>query len=161
VISLSILVIEADVSERHVQSLMLGQHARIRFSDGQLIEGELRYLARTASSSTNTFPIEIAIDNLEQNIPAGVSAEVSLDLDTQQAIKVSPAMLALNESGDLGVKILLDERVKFVPIQLVKAEQDGVWLSGLGKSADIITLGQGFVRDGDSVIAVKFDSASQ
>ncbi|MCG6446455.1 efflux RND transporter periplasmic adaptor subunit, partial [Vibrio parahaemolyticus] len=37
--------------------------------------------------------------------------------------------------------------------QLVKAEQDGVWLSGLGEQVDIIVLGQGFVRDGDLVDA--------
>ncbi|MDW3637166.1 efflux RND transporter periplasmic adaptor subunit, partial [Vibrio sp. Vb0667] len=35
------------------------------------------------------------------------------------------------------------------------AEEDGVWLSGLGEQADIIVLGQGFVRDGDTVIANK------
>ena len=45
--------------------------------------------------------------------------------------------------------------VKFIPIQLVKAEQDGVWLTGLGSEVDIITVGQGFVRDGDSVISTR------
>jgi multidrug efflux system membrane fusion protein len=64
-------------------------------------------------------------------------------------------MLALDEAGNLGVKTLEGERVKFVPIKLVKAEQDGVWLSGLGERVNIITTGQGFVRDGDSVVAVE------
>jgi multidrug efflux system membrane fusion protein len=64
-------------------------------------------------------------------------------------------MLALDEAGNLGVKTLENQKVKFIPIQLVKAEQDGVWLTGLGDKVDIITTGQGFVRDGDEVIAVK------
>ncbi len=62
-------------------------------------------------------------------------------------------MLALDERGNLGVKTVQNQHVRFVPIQLVKAEQDGVWLSGLGEEVDIIVLGQGFVRDGDLVDA--------
>ena len=64
-------------------------------------------------------------------------------------------MLALDDDGNLGVKTLVVDRIKFVPINLVKAEQDGVWLTGLGESVDIVTTGQGFVRDGDQVIAVE------
>lgn len=161
VIDLRVLVIEADVSERHVQSLKRGQDARIRLVNGELVEGKLRYISRLSSLATNTFPIEIEIANPDQKVSAGVSAEVDLDLAMTKAIKVSAAMLALNESGDLGVKVLKDDRVKFIPIQLVKAEQDGVWLSGLGDHVDIITVGQGFVRDGDNVIAVKTDIINQ
>lgn len=161
VIDLQVLVIEADVSERHVQSLTRGQKASIQLISGDKIEGKLRYISRVSSVATNTFPIEIEISNPDQRIPAGVSAEVELELEMKKAIKVSPAMLALDESGNLGVKVLNDKRVSFVPIQLVKAEQDGVWLSGLGDSVNIITVGQGFVRHGDSVIAVKVDKLSQ
>lgn len=161
IIDLNVLVIEADVSERHVQSLKINQKAQIRLIGGNVIEGNLRYMSRTSSIETNTFPIEIEIPNPDMKIPAGVSAEVSLDLEMQKAIKISPAMLALDESGNLGVKTLENDVVHFVPIQLVKAEQDGVWLTGLGLSADIITVGQGFARDGDSVIAVKREPDSQ
>ncbi|MEZ9562844.1 efflux RND transporter periplasmic adaptor subunit, partial [Vibrio splendidus] len=122
-------------------------------------EGRLRYVSRISSASTNTFPIEIEIDNSKGLLPAGVSAEVTLNLETRDAIKITPAMLALDEAGNLGVKTLVSvddsPTVKFVGIQLVKAEQDGVWLTGLGQRVDIITVGQGFVRDGDSVIAVE------
>jgi len=155
VIDLHVLVIEADVSERHVQSLKVNQKAQIKLIGGEGIEGRLRYISRISSVATNTFPIEIEIPNPEQRIPAGVSAEVALDLAMQKAIKISPAMLALDENGNLGVKTLKNDVVVFVPIQLVKAEQDGVWLTGLGFRTDIITVGQGFARDGDSVIAVK------
>lgn len=81
---------------------------------------------------------------------------MGLELETKMAVKITPAMLALDEEGNLGVKTLEQEDViKFVPIQIVKAEQDGVWLSGLGDKVDIVTTGQGFVRDGDRVIAVR------
>lgn len=155
VIDLETLVIEADVSERHIQYLKEGLQADVRTINGQHHLGTLHYIGRVSSVSTNTFPIEIEIDNRNSLIPAGISAEVQLPLNEVLAIKITAAMLALDEEGNLGVKTLQDEHVKFVPIQLVKAEEDGVWLSGLGEQADIIVLGQGFVRDGDTVIANK------
>lgn len=153
VIDLQKLVIEADVSERHVQYLSNQQAAQIRLIDGDVLTGAIRFVGQVSASTTNTFPIEIEVDNRQHRIPAGVSAEVLLTLDQTSAIKVTPAMLALDETGNLGVKTVENSQVKFVAIQLVKAEQDGVWLSGLGERVDIIVLGQGFVRDGDLVNA--------
>ncbi|MBD1555590.1 efflux RND transporter periplasmic adaptor subunit [Vibrio sp. S9_S30] len=156
VLDLSTLVVKADVSERHIQQLKLKQPASVRLITDEQVEGRIRYISRVSSQATNTFTIEIEIPNRDQVISAGVSAEVDLKLETQLAVKVTPAMLALDESGNLGVKTVQEKNiVKFVPIQLVKAEQDGVWLTGLGSQADIITVGHGFVRDGDSVIAIR------
>lgn len=155
IIDLTHLVIEADVSERHIQDLSLNQPAKVKFISGDMVEGTVSYVSRVSSPATNTFPIEIRLPNPQQLIPAGISTEVDLNLKQQLAIKLTPAMLALDEAGILGVKVLENKKVKFIPIQLVKAEQDGVWLTGLGDRVDIITTGQGFVRDGDDVIAVK------
>ena len=139
--------------------MLVNQSALVRLLGREEAEGRLRYVSRISSAATNTFPIEIEIDNSKGLLPAGVSAEVTLNLETRDAIKITPAMLALDEAGNLGVKTLVSvddsPTVKFVGIQLVKAEQDGVWLTGLGQRVDIITVGQGFVRDGDSVIAVE------
>ncbi|WP_261815888.1 efflux RND transporter periplasmic adaptor subunit [Vibrio gallicus] len=154
-IDLDKLVIEVDLSERHIQRVKKGQPANIQLLGGEVIVGTLRYVSRNSSIATNTFPIEIEIANPEQQLPSGVSAEVELELDTRMAVKVTPAMLALDEAGNLGVKTLVEgDMIRFVPIQIVKAQQDGVWLSGLGDKVEIVTTGQGFVRDGDRVIAV-------
>lgn len=154
-IDLDKLVIEANVSERHIQSITKGQPATIHFIQGSQTQGTVRYLSQLSSPSTNTFAIEVEVPNPNQQIPAGVSTQVELNLETQMAVKITPAMLALDDQGNLGVKTLVEDRVHFVPIQLVKAEQDGVWLTGLGEEVNIITRGQGFVRDGDKVAAVK------
>jgi multidrug efflux system membrane fusion protein len=64
--------------------------------------------------------------------------------------------MALDERGELGVKTVSEnDTVVFTPINMVKSDNDGVWLSGLGQQADIITLGQGFVRHGDRVEVVR------
>jgi len=154
-IDLKKLVIEADVSERHIQSISNGQPATIQFIDGSQSQGMVRYVSQLSSPATNTFAIEVEVPNPMQSIPAGISSQVELNLSTKMAVKVTPAMLALDDEGNLGVKTLENDIVHFVPIQLVKAEQDGVWLTGLGEKVDIITRGQGFVRDGDKVAAIE------
>jgi multidrug efflux system membrane fusion protein len=50
--------------------------------------------------------------------------------------------------------------VQFTPIEIIKSESDGIWLTGLGEQVDIIVLGQGFVRAGDKVEAI-FDQADK
>ncbi|KAB2823412.1 efflux RND transporter periplasmic adaptor subunit [Aliivibrio finisterrensis] len=161
VVVLDPLVIEVNVSERHIGQIEKGQKAEVFFINGLSIEGDVRYISSVSSPSTNTFSVEVEIPNAGAEISAGMSSEVEINLDLQPALKVSPAMLALNEAGDLGVKTVIqseghadsDQQVKFVPVQLVKAEDDGIWLTGLGAEVDIITVGQGFVRDGDFIHA--------
>ena len=74
---------------------------------------------------------------------------------------ITPAVMALDEEGNLGVKTVVDEHVKFVPIDIVKSDSKGVWLAGLGQQADVIIFGHGFVRDGDKVDVVQADQKAQ
>jgi len=148
------LVVRAHVTENQVSNLAVGQEADIRLLNTQPTKGTIRYIASVADDATNTFKIEVAIDNPNNRLKAGISSEVQVALAQVDAIKISPALLALDEAGNIGVKTVSDNRVEFTAINIVKSESDGIWLTGLGKQADIITLGQGFVRAGDTVEAV-------
>ncbi|MGB1263079.1 MAG: efflux RND transporter periplasmic adaptor subunit [Cognaticolwellia sp.] len=148
------LVVRAYVSENNIAQLMVGQQASIRLLNKENLAGKVRYIASVADDVTNTFKIEVAIENTGSALLAGLSSEVNVALSEVAAIKISPALLALDEQGNTGVKTVEQSIVKFTPINIVKSEKDGVWLSGLGEQADIITLGQGFVRAGDQVEAV-------
>lgn len=54
-IDLEKLVIEADLSERHIQQVKKGQSASITLLGGEKISGTLRYVSRNSSLATNTF----------------------------------------------------------------------------------------------------------
>ncbi|RXJ73752.1 efflux transporter periplasmic adaptor subunit [Veronia nyctiphanis] len=153
-VDLDPLVVKANVSERHIEKVKLGTKAPIKLLNGNEAVATLRYRASIASDQTNTFDVELELPNPTFSIPAGISTEIDLPLEESLAVKVTPSMLALDNKGNLGVKTLSGDQVKFMPINLVKTEKDGVWLSGLGDSVNLITKGQGFVRDGDQVIAV-------
>ncbi|QDP00158.1 efflux RND transporter periplasmic adaptor subunit [Thalassotalea sp. PS06] len=148
------LVIRAHLTENQIVRVRERQSANIHLLAHRDLTGTLRYLASVANEQTNTFKAEIAIANPNYRYRAGISSEVELPLQEVNAIKVSPAILTLDEVGNIGVKTVEDDIVKFTPIQMVKSEQDGVWLTGLDDTVQIITLGQGFVRPGDKVQAV-------
>jgi multidrug efflux system membrane fusion protein len=151
------LIVRAHATEQQISQLSVGQVARVSLLNGEQAEGELRYIASVGNDATNTFKIEVAIDNKKARLFAGLSSELTIDLTKMSAIKISPALLALDEQGNIGVKSVKNSIVHFTPIQIIKSENDGVWLTGLGEKADIIVLGQGFVRAGDKVEAI-FDT---
>jgi multidrug efflux system membrane fusion protein len=151
------LIVRAYATEQQISQLSVGQTAKVGLLNGEQAQGELRYIASVGNDATNTFKIEVAIDNKNTHLMAGLSSELTIDLAKMSAIKISPALLALDEQGNIGVKSVKDSIVHFTPIQIIKSESDGIWLTGLGEQADIIVLGQGFVRAGDKVEAI-FDT---
>lgn len=154
IVDLSPVVVKAFATEKQVNELTLGQLAEVKLINGHTTQGKLRYIASVADEKTNTFKLEIALASSDEKLAAGMSAEVAIELEPVPAIKLSPALLALDESGNIGVKTVVTNKVKFTPIDIVKSEVDGLWLAGLGTSPNVITLGQGFVRPGDAVEAV-------
>lgn len=150
-VDLDPLHIHANVTEKHIDSLTENNQVTVKLVDGREVSGKVRYIASLSNSGTNTFPIEVMIANPEQKMKAGVSTEMDIQFNPELAIKVSPALLSLDKDGNLGVKTVEQGKVKFVPIDMLKAEKDGIWLAGFNGETDVITLGQGFVRPGDEV----------
>lgn len=155
------LIVRAHVTEIQISQLSVGQVAKASLLNGKQVRGELRYIASVGNDATNTFKIEVAIDNTDLQLFAGLSSELTIELDEMSAIKISPALLALDEKGNVGIKSVKDSIVQFTPIEIIKSESDGIWLTGLGDKIDLIILGQGFVRAGDKVEAVFDESIDQ
>ncbi|WP_221074857.1 efflux RND transporter periplasmic adaptor subunit [Agarivorans aestuarii] len=145
------LLVRTDVSERDISQLSLGEKAYVNLVTGEEVEGSIDFIATLSDPNTRTFKVEVLLDNQQQQLMAGVSASVRFPLEEVEAIKVSPAVLALDEEGNLGVKTVVDDVVQFVPASLVRSDPDGAWLSGFSGDNDVIILGQGFVREGDKV----------
>lgn len=146
------IVVSVRVAQQRIGQLEEGAEAEVRLADGRRVSGTVRYLARTADADTRTFRVEVAVPNADAAIRAGLSAEVRIPLGQVSAHFLSPALLTLDDDGRLGVKaVTADDRVAFHPVELVRAEADGVWVTGLPDSARLITVGQGFARPGETV----------
>lgn len=148
-------LVVGEVSEREVGYLKIGQKTTAKLISGQRVSGKISFIAATADSATRTFRVEVRVPNPKRDLREGVTAEIRIPLPQAPAHFVSPAVMTLNDDGEIGVKTVdADNIVHFRPTTILSDGEDGIWLSGLPTNVSIIVVGQEFVRDGDQVIAV-------
>lgn len=148
-------LVTGEVAESEIGRLAVGLPGTARLVTGQVVEGQVRYIAAQSDPATRTFTVELEVPNPNARFAAGVSAELRIGFERVLAHRVPASLLALNDAGVLGVKAVgEDEEVMFYPADVVRARTDAVWLAGLPEQVRVITIGQGFVRAGDQVRAV-------
>lgn len=153
-VDLDPIVVVSDVPEAAIGGVEPGSAAEIRLVDGTSRSGRVRFVARQANTQTRTFRVEVAVDNPQHAIAAGLSTTLVLRLDPVQAHAVSPGILVLDDAGALGVKaVTADGTVVFHAADIIRAEADTVWLAGIPDELALITVGQGFVTAGQQVAA--------
>jgi multidrug efflux system membrane fusion protein len=141
-----------EIVETDRRRVELGMSVAVELADGQRHDGRLTFVDPVASEATRTFRIEVTIPNAEGRVPAGMSATLRLHFAETMAHRVSASLLSLSEDHRLGVKIVdADDIVRFVPVELVRADADAVWLAGLPERCRLIVVGQGFVHAGERV----------
>ena len=154
------LVVSANVSEFDAGNVRVGDAAEALLATGERVQGRIRYVAPVADEATRTFDVELEIDNANGRLRAGGTAELMLSAGTVLAHRVSPALLTLDDSGNVGIKLVNDRgEVEFREADVALSSNDAVWLAGLPETATIITVGQGFVTAGSDVDAVPESAA--
>ena len=149
------IVVSANVSEFDARYVDVDDRAEARLATGETVQGRIRYVAPVADEATRTFTVELEVDNADGALRAGGTAELRIPAETVLAHRVSPALLTLDDAGNVGVKIVDDAgEVQFVVADIALSSNDGVWLAGLPEVATIITVGQGYVTSGTTVAAV-------
>ncbi|WP_397543426.1 efflux RND transporter periplasmic adaptor subunit [Roseovarius salis] len=146
------LTVRARIAQQSVARISTGQSADVGFITGERRTGKVVFVGANADARTRTFLMEVEVPNEGGKIPSGVSAEIRIETGQTRAHFVSPALLALDERGALGLKTVDDDnRVGFYEVDVVRAGTDGVWVTGLPERVRLITVGQGFVRSGEQV----------
>ncbi len=147
------LIIVTAVSERDIARLKSGMPAQVSLVTGERVAGKIRYIATSAESKTRTFRTEIEVANPEWKLRDGVTADIAIPLKAESAHYFSPAILALDDAGRIGVRIVdRDDIVRFKRIRILANDTSGVWVSGLPERSRIITVGQEYVVEGQKVI---------
>jgi multidrug efflux system membrane fusion protein len=128
--------------------------------NGAKVEGTVRYISREATAATRTYRAEIAIPNPQDDIPAGMTAELTLRSAPVDAVALPRSVVTLSATGDLGIRAV-DEanKVVFYPIDLVDDTPTGLLLAGIPADAHVIMAGQDLVKEGDEVKPVEADPA--
>ena len=144
------LLVAGGVGENDIRFIKPGDPARAEVL-GQTLNGKVKFISALADPKTRTFTVEVAVDNPKAQLPAGVSARISLPVQEVSAHRIAASLLTLADDGSVGVKHVVDGKVQFSKAEIVRADGEAVWLSGLPDTLLLITRGQAFVAAGESV----------
>ena len=152
VVDLDPMLLVGRVAEKDVHLLELTQQVTGRLSDGREVSGPLTFIGQQSDPATRTYAVEVQIPNDDYTVRSGVTTEIRIPVAEVMSQRVSPAVFALDDEGNIGVRIVnQDSRVEFHRVQIVREDVDGVWIFGLPEIATVITVGQELVVAGEYV----------
>ena len=149
IIQLSEIKLVGFVPEADVSKINVGAMAGARLTSGEEVQGRVTFLSRSADELTRTFRVEVTVANDDLAISDGQTAEILIASDGRTAHLIAQSSLTLDDDGVLGVRIVDQGNiVRFMPVTLLRDTAEGVWVTDLPETIDIITVGQEFVVDG-------------
>lgn len=162
VVDLDPIFISINVTEKEIDKIKKGEKASVKILDS-FYEGEVNYVSRTADKLTRNFKVQIKLSNPNNKIISGLSSEIEIGTKNDSAFFIASSLISLNSQGILGIKIILNDKVSFLPIEVLSDVGTGYWIKLkklVAKDILIITQGSEYVTDGD-LISFKFEEDAQ
>ncbi len=142
------------VSEQDVGGISLGDPAQVTLVTGETVAGKVSFVADRADQLTRAFRIEVELPNPDAKLRDGVSAEIHIAVKKVKTQHISAGILVLSDKGAVGVRVVQNGTVAFIPVRVLSDDPDGSWVTGLPDRVNVITVGQEFVSDGQRVVPV-------
>ena len=144
------------VPEQNITALEVGSLVEAELVTGMRIGGHVIYLARAADTSSRSYRIEVEVDNSDTSIREGITAELLVDAQDLRAHQIPSSALTLDDTGEIGVKILdRNNVVQFQGVNIIGDSSNrlnsGVWVTGLSGTTTLVTIGQEIVFPGQRV----------
>ena len=159
ILGLDILSVIVAVPQNEVSQIKLASKVKVQIAGNGSRHGTVSKIASKSNPATRTFDVTIDLPNQDRKLRAGMSVEATIDAGSLQAFAMSPAHLSVAENGILTAKIVVDGKVVALPVEVIRAGAETVFVSGLPDDAILLTVGQGFVEDG-AAVNYKLASAS-
>ncbi|MFB1024644.1 MAG: efflux RND transporter periplasmic adaptor subunit, partial [Octadecabacter sp.] len=147
------------VPEASVSQIKVGAMAGARLTTGQEVVGQVTFLSRSADEQTRTFRVEVRVPNADQLIGDGQTAEIVVASDGRMAHLLPASSLTLDNDGAIGIRAIVTQDgsdidiARFMPVGIMRDTIDGIWVTGLPDTVDVIVVGQEYVTDGVPVVA--------
>jgi len=159
VLALNPIKLVGYATEQQVSLIEVGVTAGARLINGDQVVGKVSFISRSADPTTRTFLVETTVQNDELSIRDGATADIYIGLAGIKGHLLPQSSLTLNGDGLLGVRIADGDTAKFMEITVIRDAAEGIWVTGLPETADVIVVGQEYVTDG-SPIKVSYKDAS-
>lgn len=145
------LKVAVQLPQKYLQHVRLNSSVDVSIQGMPVQLGTVNYISRVADQETRSIPLEIELPSTAKKIPTEISVDLLLHLNSTKAFSISPALLSINDSGQMSLKTLNNNIVKQQAVTVVRSDSNQVWVTGLDENTLIITSGQGFVKVGDKV----------
>lgn len=140
------------IPQQKASNLELGQPVSIKLVNDKTLEGRLSFVAPKADPETRAFKVEATVTPESEIKLVGSSVTARVVTEQKLAHYLSPSVISLGAGGELLVKTVnQSQQVKSYPVTVEQTESEGVWLTGMPDSVQVITMGQGFVVDAQQV----------
>ena len=160
-VNLDPIEISAFVTEQQLPHIKEGTEITAQILNNQEISGKITFVSPTANIQTRTFQIEAAANNPDHIIKEGLTAQIQVPIQKDMAYQFPSSILTLSDDGTVGVKLVTpDDKVSFHPVTILKDNPDYIWVGGLPDNIQVITVGQEFVIDGQTVKPVQENTIS-
>jgi membrane fusion protein (multidrug efflux system) len=157
IIDFKSLVLEINVPEGQLSKLALGQPAEITADavPGQVFEGRIALITPRVDSQTATFPVKIEVSDPDGLLRPGMFARVGVVFDRRQDAIQVPRSALLDDEGPPTVFVLEDGKARERTLELGLSNGSFIEvLSGVGRDDQVVTVGQGALKDGTEVRVV-------
>ena len=151
IIDLNSLKIFGYINENEILDVSLNNKVEVTILD-EKVEGKIDYISPISDPETKTFEIVVKVENKNLRYKDGLSSMISIVKGNVLAHKISPSILALSNTGELGVKVIDSENiVQFKEINVIEDTSDYMLVSGLSQKERSIIVGQQYVSAGEKV----------
>jgi len=151
IIDLSKIKIFGYINENEILDISNQNEVSVSILD-QNVTGVIDYISPISDPDTKTFEIVVKIENENLKFKDGLSSLITIKKGEVLAHKISPSILTLGDSGELGVKVI-DENglVKYKAIEILQDTSSYMIVTGLSQKEKIIIVGQQYVSNGEKV----------
>jgi HlyD family secretion protein len=156
VMDTSSLTAEASLEESTVRSLHRGQSVTVHVdaSGPEALTGIVETIAPAADARTQGWLVKVRVSAPPASVRPGMFARLSFPVDERPQALVVPNNAVVMESGVAYVWVVSGGAVKKTAVQVGVADDAVTEItSGLSDGASVVTEGQSFLNDGESVTA--------
>ncbi|WP_019531710.1 efflux RND transporter periplasmic adaptor subunit [Dasania marina] len=149
------LIVAGQVAGTHIKRIQAGDKITALLLTGEQVQGQVRFVASRSDNLTRTFRIEAEVNNPDNLLHSGISADILLAAPAVMAHSISSSLLSLDDAGNIGVRIIdAQSRVQFKNVTFIGDDSQGVWVVGLPEQCTLITVGGEYVSADQQVSAV-------
>lgn len=151
-IDLDPMLVAARVTEAEVDYLSRAQRVSGYTATGRELQGTVSFVGKQSDPETRTYPVEITVDNKDYSIRSGLTVTLRIGVEELRAHRIPPSLLTIDDAGEVGLRIVDDSnRVAFRTVEIIEDSANGMWITGLPRTVNLITVGQEYVAAGDIV----------